>query len=33
MRQLLGEQFDILSFTVFERGNNNRLQSFMLQKP
>jgi SAM-dependent methyltransferase len=32
MRQLLTEQFDILSFAAFERADNNRFQSFMLQK-
>lgn len=32
MRQLLTEQFDILSFAAFERAGNNRFQSFMLQK-
>ena len=32
MRQLLAGQFDILSFTSFERGGDNRFQSFMLQK-
>ena len=32
MRQLLTEQFDILSFVAFERPGNNRFQSFMLQK-
>lgn len=33
MRQLLGERFDILSFTVFESAGDGRFQSFMLQKP
>jgi hypothetical protein len=32
MRQLLTEQFDILSFAAFERPGNNRFQSFMLHK-
>ena len=32
MRQLLTEQFDILSFAAFDRGGNNRFQSFILQK-
>jgi hypothetical protein len=32
MRQLLTGQFDILSFTAFERPGSNRFQSFMLQK-
>jgi SAM-dependent methyltransferase len=32
MRQLLTGQFDILSFAAFERADNNRFQSFMLQK-
>ncbi len=32
MRQLLTEQFDILSFAAFDRGDNNRFQSFILQK-
>jgi SAM-dependent methyltransferase len=32
MRQLLTEQFDILSFAAFERAGNNRFQSFMLHK-
>jgi len=33
MRRLLAEQFDILSFTAFERADNSRFQSFTLQKP
>jgi SAM-dependent methyltransferase len=32
MRQLLAEQFEILSFTAFERAGNDRFQSFTLQK-
>ena len=32
MRQLLSDQFDILSFTAFELAGNNRFQSFTLQK-
>jgi hypothetical protein len=32
MRQLLTEQFDVLSFAAFDRADNNRFQSFMLQK-
>jgi SAM-dependent methyltransferase len=32
MRQLLSERFDILSFTAFERPDDNRFQSFILQK-
>jgi len=33
MRQLLAEQFDIVSFAVFDRGGNDRFQSFILRKP
>ena len=33
MRRLLAGQFDILSFTAFERADNSRFQSFTLQKP
>jgi SAM-dependent methyltransferase len=32
MRQLLSERFDILSFTAFERPDDNRFQSFILRK-
>ena len=32
MRQLLAGQFDILSFAAFDRGDNDRFQSFILQK-
>ncbi len=33
MRELLAEQFDILSFAAVDMANDNRFQSFMLQKP
>jgi SAM-dependent methyltransferase len=32
MRELLAERFDILSFAALETGDNDRLQSFVLQK-
>jgi SAM-dependent methyltransferase len=33
MRQFLTGQFDILSFTAYERPGGDRFQSFILQKP
>jgi SAM-dependent methyltransferase len=32
MRQLLTERFDVLSFAAFDRADNSRFQSFILQK-
>jgi SAM-dependent methyltransferase len=33
MRQLLTEQFDLVSFAAFDRGDNDHFQSFILRKP